>query len=183
MARDTNLVWIDLEMTGLDPQRDVILEIATIITDRDLNVLEEGPELVIRHPREVLAGMEPVVHDMHERSGLIDAVLASKTTRYEAEQETLAVIKRHCVRRTGLLCGNSIWQDRAFLVRGMPTLIDYLHYRMIDVTSVKELVMRWYGGDPQVGFLKKDNHRAMTDIQESIAELKHYRKHFFVPRD
>lgn len=183
MARDTNLVWIDLEMTGLDPEHDVILEIACIITDSQLNVLEEGPPIVITCPEVKLRGMHEVVERMHKASGLLDAVRASSVSLREAERETMEIVQRHCTRKTGRLCGNSVWKDRIFLERYMPYLLEFLHYRLIDVTSVKELVMRWYTNVPNVEFLKADNHRALDDIKESIAELQHYRKHFFVKLD
>ena len=180
MEKETNLVWIDLEMTGLNPDEDVILEIASIVTDSNLNVIEEGPALIMHQPEGKLAAMNDWVQDAHTQSGLINAVRASSITVEQAEEQTLTFLRRHCQPEQALLCGNSIWQDRAFLRRYMPRIIDFLYYRMIDVTSVKEIVSRWYPDDPQAEFEKKDTHRALDDIRESIAELRHYRKYFFV---
>ncbi len=184
MENTSNLVWIDLEMTGLDPNRDVILEIATIITDSNLTILEEGPSLVIHQPQEHLALMSDFVSQMHIKSGLIDKVRASTITIEQAQEQTLAFIKKHCEPDTALLCGNSIWQDRVFLWRYMRPIVDYLYYRMIDVTAIKEVVARWYPDDPQVAFVEEslstETHRALQDIRESIEELRHYRKYFFV---
>lgn len=184
MSRDTNLVWIDLEMTGLDTNQHVILEIASIITDSNLHVIEEGPSFIIHHPDETLHVMEEYVRGLHTTSGLLDEVRKSSITLEQAEEQTFAFIKKHCDPDTALLCGNSIWQDRAFLYKHMRPIVDYMYYRMIDVSSIKELVARWYPDNPQVAFvddkLKKDTHRALQDIHESIEELRHYRKYFFV---
>jgi len=180
MSKHGNLVWIDLEMTGLDATKDTILEIATIITDSQLNILQEGPHFVIHQPDTLLNNMNPWVAECHTKSGLIDAVRASKNTLQEAGQQTLAFIQQWCQPQKGVLAGNSIWQDRAFLAHNYPELVAYLHYRQIDVSSIKELVNRWYPRhDPKV-IEKKDHHRALDDIKESIEELKYYRKHFFV---
>lgn len=175
-----NLVWLDLEMTGLSPEIDHIVEIASVITDGQLNVLEEGPSLVIHQPEEVLALMGPWVKDQHGKSGLTKAVQESTVSLEQAERETLEFIKKHCPPQTGLLCGNSIWQDRSFLRRYMPSITDYLNYRMVDVTSVKEMVHRWYPGNPHLDFPKSDKHRALPDVFESMEELRHYRKYFFI---
>lgn len=180
MERDNTLVWIDCEMTGLDPEKDAILEIASIITDNNLCILEEGPSLVIHHDDQVLYSMQDWVRDMHTTSKLIDEVRKSKITMQDAEQQTLQFLKSHCKEGMSPLCGNSVWNDRNFLIKYMPRITDFLHYRLIDVTSVKELVARWYPSDPDTEFLKSETHRALPDIHESIAELRHYRKYFFI---
>lgn len=172
-----NLVWIDLEMTGLDPNTDRIIEMATIVTDGDLNVIAEGPVLAIRQADEILAAMDDWNQKHHGESGLLDRVRKSQVSEREAEARSLAFIEQHTERNKGLLCGNTIWQDRRFLTRYMPDLERYLHYRMIDVSSVKELVARWR---PELlgGFSKVNAHTALADIRESIAELRYYREHF-----
>jgi|SRR5579863_5757441 len=175
-----NLVWIDLEMTGLILETDVILEIASVITDNNLNVIEEGPTMVIHQSEEKLAAMGKWCKEHHKKSGLTEAVLHSTTTLAFAEEQTFAFIKKHCPEKTGVLSGNSIAQDRNFLQRYMPSVEAYLHYRMIDVTSVKELVKRWYPRSPYVEYKKPEGHRARVDIYESIEELKNYRKYFFI---
>ncbi len=177
-ATESNLIWMDLEMTGLHPDRDTILEIATIVTDGDLNVLDEGPELVIHQPDEVLTAMDAWCQEHHEASGLIDRVRASKVSMAEAERLTLDFIASYAEQGTAPLCGNSVHQDRRFLRRHMPRIDAWLHYRIVDVSTIKELAARWYGADliPE----KMDGHRAMDDIRESIAELRHYRKHLFL---
>lgn len=180
-----NLVWIDLEMTGLNIHTDVILEIATVITDGDLNVISEGPSFVISQPEEKLVRMDKWCVDQHGKSGLTQSVLASETTLEHAEQETLHFIKKHCLERTGVLAGNTVWQDRAFLAKYMPRIVEYLHYRIVDVSTVKELVKHWYDKEGQqkiaaTDFKKSDTHRALDDIYESIAELDYYKKYFFV---
>ncbi len=180
MEGGTNLVWIDLEMTGLNPEQDVILEIASIVTDNNLNIIEEGPSLIIHQPENKLATMSEWSQDMHTKSGLIEKVRSSSITLEQAYEQTFTFIKNHCQSQQALLCGNSVWQDRAFLRRYMPEIIEFLYYRLIDVTTVKELVLRWYPDDEHAEFVKKDTHRALTDIRESIAELRHYRKYFFV---
>lgn len=178
MSRSDLLVWVDLEMTGLDPRTCVIVEIATLITDASLEVVAEGPNLVVHQPPEVLAGMDPYVVKMHEKSGLLERIRESDITLEQAEQRSLAVVKEHCAERTSPLCGNSIWKDRQFLDKYMPAFDAYLHYRLIDVSTIKELVRRWYPQHkaPQ----KKETHRALDDIVESIAELKFYRGRIFV---
>jgi len=167
-------------MTGLDPKTNQIIEIATIITDNNLTVLEEGPSLVIQCDTSYLDQMHANVKELHTKSGLLEKVHASTISLQQAEQETISFIKKHCTFEKSILCGNSIWTDRMFLQAYMPGVIALLHYRMIDVTSVKELVNRWYPNDPETVFLKKESHRALDDIRESIAELKHYRTNFFV---
>lgn len=180
MEKEKNrLVWIDLEMTGLDPDFDEILEIATIITDNDLTMIAQGPTLVIFQSEEVLAKMNTKVKEMHTSSGLIEHVRSAQTPVDEAQQQTLDFIKQYCPIHSSPLCGNTIYQDRMFLRRYMPKLNAYLHYRNLDVSSIKEVVTRWYPNDPHAQFKKKDAHRALEDIQESIEELRHYRNYFF----
>ncbi len=180
MFDETNLVWIDLEMTGLDPQKDVILEIATLITDSQLTIIEEGPTFVIQQPEAALERMGDWVKNAHAKSGLTERVRTEGIPLAHAQAKTLAFIMQHCQKDKALLCGNSVWQDRAFLVNYMPNIIAYLNYRLIDVSTVKELVKRWYPDDEHAKFKKSDNHRALEDIRESVAELRHYRKYFFV---
>jgi oligoribonuclease len=177
-----HLVWIDCEMTGLDLVKDRLIEVAVLVTDSELNPLDPGLDLVINAPDEDLDGMTEVVREMHAHSGLTDAVRASTLTVPEAEQQLLAYIKRFVPeRRSAPLCGNSIGTDRGFLARDMPVLDDHLHYRMIDVSSIKELARRWfprvYFAQPQKGLA----HRALADILESIRELAYYRQTLFVP--
>jgi len=180
MDKKSNLVWIDLEMTGLDPKRHVILEIATIITNKELEVIAEGPTLTIQPPANALEQMDEWPRELHTSSGLLDAAQASKTTVDNAEEQTLNFIQQYCNYGVSPLCGNSVWQDKTFLQRYMPRIVDFLHYRIIDVTSIKELVLRWYSDNPHAEFKKKDTHRALDDIIESIEELRYYRKNFFV---
>ena len=180
MSKLGNLVWIDLEMTGLNSETDAILEIATIITDGMLTVVEEGPSLVIHQPEVLLEAMGPWVQETHNKSGLTQRVRASTVSLEQAERETLAFIQKHCTPQTGILSGNSVWQDRNFLAKHMPSITDYLHYRLVDVTTVKQIVAGWYPGNPHLSFAKKDSHRALSDIFESIEELRHYRKYFFI---
>ena len=176
------LVWMDLEMTGLDPVRNVIVEIATLVTDDELNIVGEGPDLVIHQPDDALALMEPIVVEMHTKSGLLEAIKTSTVTLEEAGQATLEFIKQHVpVQRTVPLCGNSIGMDRRFLDQYLPEIEHWLHYRSIDVSSVKELVRRWYPGLKDGRPYKVGTHRALDDIRESIAELRFYREHVFVP--
>jgi oligoribonuclease len=176
------LVWMDCEMTGLDLRRDALIEIAVLVTDSELNVLDEGIDLVIAAPGELLDTMLPVVRDMHAASGLTEAVRASIVTITAAEQLVLDYLRKHVPdARTVPLCGNSIATDRAFLARDMPELDGYLHYRMVDVSSIKELCRRWY---PRVYFSQPQKglaHRALADIKESIRELRYYRGTVFVP--
>lgn len=179
MKTNNRLVWIDLEMTGLDPAKDVILEIATLITDNDLNIIASGPELVIHQPESALAGMSDEVRALHKKSGLVERVKASVVSVREAERQTFEFIKEHCDPDTAPLCGNSVWQDKNFLSAGMPSIVDYLHYRILDVTAIKQVVTRWYADDPKAIFKKADTHRALADIKESIAELAYYRQNYF----
>ena len=176
------LVWADCEMTGLDLRRDALIEIAVLVTDSELRVLDEGVDIVITAPDELLDGMQPVVREMHANSGLTKAVRASTTTVAEAEQQVLDYLRKHVPEaRTVPLCGNSIATDRAFLARDMPELDAFLHYRMVDVSSIKELCRRWY---PRVYFSQPQKgltHRALADVKESIRELRYYRSTVFVP--
>lgn len=171
------LVWMDLEMSGLDPERCTILEIATIITDAELTVIAEGPDLVIHHDDAVLGAMDEWCTTHHGNSGLTAAVRASTVSLAEAERLTLEFVAAHCPPRASPLCGNTIWQDRRFLIRYMPALDAHLHYRLVDVSTIKELSRRWY---PDVEAPRKsDSHRALDDIRESIAELAFYRRQLF----
>lgn len=178
MKDSNNLVWIDLEMTGLEHESDVILEIASIVTDSDLNILKEGPNLIINQSDEKLSRMNEWVKLTHESSGLIEKVKISKISLQDAQEQTLTFIKKYCVSTLNPLCGNSIWNDRMFLMRYMLEINNYLNYRNIDVSSIKELVKRWYG--PEAEFKKKKVHRALDDIKESIEELRYYRDKFFI---
>ena len=174
------LVWMDLEMTGLDPTRNTIVEIATLVTDDDLEVIAEGPDLVVHQDADALALMEPVVRDMHTRSGLLAAIEASTVTLEDAGAQTLAFIKEHVpVARTVPLAGNSIGTDRRFLAAYLPEIEDWLHYRCIDVSTIKELAKRWYPDVLASAPDKRGGHRALDDIRESVAELKHYRSTVF----
>jgi oligoribonuclease len=177
------LVWIDCEMTGLDLGKDKLIEVAALVTDPELNVLGEGVDLVIHADDAALDAMPPVVRDMHAKSGLTDEVRRSAITMAEAEEVVLAYIREFVPNpRTAPLCGNSIATDRGFLARDMPALDAHLHYRMIDVSSIKELCRRWY---PRVYFgqpAKGLSHRALADIRESIRELEYYRRTVFVPQ-
>ncbi len=177
------LVWIDLEMTGLDPDNDVILEIAALVTDGELEAVGEGIDLVVSQPPEKLETMVPIVVEMHSVSGLTEAVKASTLSLADAEQQVLAWLKALVPEpNRAPLCGNSIATDRGFLAKHMPELDAWMHYRMIDVSSVKELARRWYpsayGGAP----VKAGGHRALADIKESVEELRYYRSAIFVPK-
>ncbi|MCO2630598.1 oligoribonuclease [Pseudomonas aeruginosa] len=176
MQNPQNLIWIDLEMTGLDPDRDVIIEMATIVTDSDLNTLAEGPVIAIHQPEEILAGMDEWNTRQHGQSGLTQRVRESTVSMAEAEAQTLAFLEQWVPKRSSPICGNSICQDRRFLYRHMPRLEGYFHYRNLDVSTLKELAARWA---PQVreSFKKGNTHLALDDIRESIAELRHYRDH------
>lgn len=174
------IIWMDLEMTGLDPATQVIVEIATLVTDDDLNIVEEGPDLVIFQPDEVLAAMDDFVTNMHTVSGLLPEIKSSTVSHDEAMRRTLDFIKKHSPEPRRIpLAGNSIGTDRRFLARHMPEIEDWLHYRCIDVSSVKELVKRWYPGLEHARPGKGGTHRAMDDIRESVAELRFYREKAF----
>jgi oligoribonuclease len=174
-----HLIWIDLEMTGLLPDHDRIIEIATVVTDRDLNAIADGPELAIHQDESVLAGMDEWNQTHHGASGLLARVRASRIDAAEAERQTIAFLAQHVAAGASPMCGNSICQDRRFLARSMPALEKFFHYRNLDVSTLKELAARWY---PQLagGFSKRSAHLARADIYESIAELRHYREQLFV---
>jgi oligoribonuclease len=179
MAQDSNnLIWIDLEMTGLDTQNDVIIEIATIVTDAQLNTLAEGPVLAIHQPDEVLAGMDEWNQRTHGNSGLIERVKQSAITERMAEEATIEFLQAFVPAKASPMCGNSICQDRRFLARCMPELENFFHYRNLDVSTLKELAKRW---NPDIikGLQKKGAHLALDDIRESIEELQYYRQQLF----
>ncbi len=172
-----NLIWIDLEMTGLEPDTDYIIEMAVIITDSELNTIAESPVLTVHQHNEVLARMDEWNTNQHGRSGLTDRVKRSSMSEKEAEEMMLDFIKQYVPAKCSPMCGNTICQDRRFLARHMPVLNDYFHYRQIDVSSIKELAERW---SPEVaGFYKEPTHLAMNDVRDSIAELKYYRQAVF----
>jgi oligoribonuclease len=171
---------MDLEMTGLDPERDSIVEIATLLTDDQLEIVAEGPDLVVAAPAEALAAMDEVVRVMHTRSGLLTAILASTTTLAEAGKSTLAFLREHIdAPGTVPLCGNSIGTDRRFLAAWLPEVEQFLHYRSVDVSTVKELARRWYPDVYAAAPKKAGAHRALDDIKESVAELRYYREKLF----
>jgi oligoribonuclease len=174
-----HLVWIDCEMTGLDPSKDVLLEIATIITNYDLDIIAKGPVIAIRASEARLAKMDDWNQRTHKASGLLERVRSEGVAVAEAEKLTLNFVKRYCFAKTAPLCGNSIGQDKRFLVKYMPELHDYLHYKVVDVSSIKVLVSEWYG-NKYCPPPKQELHRALADIEESIAELDYYRKNVFV---
>ncbi|HEX2119231.1 MAG TPA: oligoribonuclease [Acidimicrobiales bacterium] len=176
------LAWIDLEMTGLDAERDVILEIAALVTDDDLTIVAEGPDLVVHQPAEALAAMEKVVVKMHDESGLTKAVEASTVSLKEAGAAVLDFLRQHLpTAGTVPLCGNSIATDRSFLARHLPELDAWFHYRSIDVSTIKELCRRWYPDVYAAAPVKAGHHRALDDIRESVAELAYYRSTIFRP--
>jgi len=175
---NNNLIWIDLEMTGLDPETDTIIEIATVVTDSDLNIIAEGPEIIIHESKEKMDAMDEWCVKHHGESGLTERVINSEISCAQAEQSTLAFLKKWTEAGASPLCGNSIGQDRRFLVRYMKELEAYFHYRNIDVSSIKELGRRW-APEMTKGHKKQGTHQAMMDIKESISELQYYREHFF----
>ena len=179
VRKKSNLVWIDLEMTGLSPPNDRIIEIASIVTDIHLSIVAEGPELVIHQSDERLDGMDAWNKKTHSESGLIDQVRASEIDEAEAERRTLAFLRRYATKQRSPLCGNAICQDRRFLDRYMPQVSAYLHYRHLDVSTIKELARRWRP-DLTSNQNKNSRHRAMDDIRESIEELRGYRDNFFL---
>ena len=181
MKDRTNLIWLDLEMTGLDVTQDVILEIAVAVTDKNLEIIAEGPSLVIHQSNEILESMNDWCKKQHKISGLTQDVQNSTITLEQAEQEVLSFLNVYCIAGQGILCGNSIWQDKAFIHAYMPQLYKFFHYKIVDVSSVKELIIRWYPKSLNSDFKKADKHRAMADVIESIEALKHYRDHFFIP--
>ena len=172
------LIWLDLEMSGLDPDSERIIEIATVVTNANLDEIKEGPNLVIKQPQEYIDGMDEWNIKQHTNSGLIDCLKATKISETDAEKQTLEFLRKHTKKGKSPLCGNSISHDRRFLVRYMPELAAFFHYRNIDVSSIKELVKRW---NPQLveGIEKDGNHRALTDVYESIKELKFYKENLF----
>ena len=172
------IIWMDLEMTGLDPEIDDIIEIASLVTDADLNIIAEGPELAIHQPQSRFAQMDAWNQEHHGGSGLWKKVVDSQLSLAEAEQLTLDFLKKQVGPNESPLAGSSIWQDRRFITKYMKQIDNYLHYRLIDVSSFKEMVCRWYPVYP-IKFEKKNSHRALDDIRESINELKFYREHFF----
>ena len=178
MAKGNRLVWIDLEMTGLDPEQERIIEMATLITDSELNLIAEGPVLAVHQSDTLMGAMDQWCTPTHGESGLIQRVKDSRISEAEAEQQTLAFLREHLEPGDSPLCGNSIGQDRRFLVKYMPQLEEFFHYRNLDVSTIKELARRWRP-DVLDGVKKQGNHLALDDIRDSINELRHYREHFF----
>lgn len=176
---DNRLIWIDLEMTGLDPEKEFILEIATVITDDTLEIVAEGPNIAIHQPEEILTRMEQWSKSQHKKSGLLDRVKTSAYDCKNAENKTLEFLSIHCEKGKSPLCGNSVMKDREFLIRHMPTLEEFFHYRNIDVSTIKELVRRWYPSLPV--YTKQEAHLALVDIKESINEIRFYRQRVFLP--
>ncbi|HIE63688.1 MAG TPA: oligoribonuclease [Candidatus Poseidoniales archaeon] len=177
---EDRMVWIDLEMTGLYPDENTIIEIATIVTEADLTIVAQGPSLAISASEEDLVKMDEWNVSHHTENGLIERVKASKISMAEAEAQTLEFLREHCIEGIHPLCGNTIGQDRRFLRRYMPELHEYFHYRSVDVTSIKELVKRWFPKAPR--YSKNSGHRALDDIHGSIEELQHYREHIFIEK-
>ncbi|PMR69282.1 oligoribonuclease [Halomonas heilongjiangensis] len=175
--RTQRLVWIDLEMTGLDPNRERIIEIATLVTDNDLNLVAEGPVIAVHQSDELLAAMDDWNRKTHGESGLVERVKASRIDAVEAERRTLEFLREHVEPGSSPMCGNSVHQDRRFMEREMPDLLAFFHYRNLDVSTLKELARRWNPG-ALTGFSKRNVHLALDDIRESIAELAHYRATF-----
>jgi oligoribonuclease len=178
MAKGNRLVWIDLEMTGLDPEQERIIEMATLITDSELNLIAEGPVLAVHQSDNLMGAMDEWCTRTHGESGLTQRVKDSRISEAEAEQQTLTFLREHLEPGDSPLCGNSIGQDRRFLVKYMPQLEEFFHYRNLDVSTIKELARRWRP-DVLDGVKKQGNHLALDDIRDSINELRHYREHFF----
>ena len=174
---DDRMVWIDLEMTGLDINRDRIIEIATLVTDGELNLIAEGPNLAVHVSEEAIAGMDEWNTTHHHRSGLVDRIRAEGVGVEDAQARTLAFLEEHVEPNTAPLCGNSVWNDKRFLEKEMPDIVAFLHYRMIDVSTVKELARRWYPEVPR--YEKTGAHLALDDIRESVEELRHFRGRVF----
>ncbi|DAC34851.1 MAG: oligoribonuclease [Euryarchaeota archaeon] len=174
---DDRLVWIDLEMTGLDIKQDRIIEIATLVTDGELNLIAEGPNLAVQVSEEAIAGMDEWNTTHHHRSGLVDRIRAEGVSVEDAQARTLAFLEEHVQPNTAPLCGNSVWNDKRFLEKEMPDIVTFLHYRMIDVSTVKELARRWYPEVPR--YEKTGAHLALDDIRESVEELRHFRERVF----
>ncbi|RLA19980.1 MAG: oligoribonuclease [Gammaproteobacteria bacterium] len=177
-SNQQNLIWIDLEMTGLDPQNDLIIEIATVVTDKNLSILAEGPVIAVHQNDAALDAMDDWNQKHHGQSGLIDRIKASRINEAAAEKETITFLEKWVPAGASPMCGNSICQDRRFMARCMPELETFFHYRNLDVSTVKELASRWVPGLSK-GFKKKGSHQALDDVIESIEELKFYREHFF----
>ncbi|MFT0850938.1 oligoribonuclease [Achromobacter sp. F4_2707] len=177
VAKEQRLVWIDMEMTGLDPEKERIIELAAVVTEPDLTVVAEGPVLVVHQPDSLLDAMDKWNQSTHGKTGLIDKVKASTLSEAEAEERMLAFLAEHVPAGKSPMCGNTIGQDRRFMVKYMPKLEAFFHYRNLDVSTLKELALRW---KPEVyrSFVKQARHEALADIYESISELKHYREHF-----
>jgi oligoribonuclease len=178
MLHEDNLIWIDLEMTGLIPEKDVIIEIATLVTDSELNILAEGPMIAVHQSDAILGGMDEWNTRQHGKSGLTQRVKDSRTNTAEAEQATIAFLEKHVPKNKSPICGNSICQDRRFLARHMPKLEAYFHYRNLDVSTIKELTRRW-APDVMKQYSKDSKHLALDDIRDSIEELKFYRANVF----
>jgi len=178
VARSDNLIWIDMEMTGLDPEVDLVLEVAVIVTDTDLNIVAEGPLVTVFQTDDVLNGMDEWNTTHHTRSGLVERVRNEGVSLQEAEEQLLNFLKSHVDAKASPLCGNSVGQDRRFMVKYLPQFEDYFHYRILDVSTIKELARRWR---PEIheGVIKKGEHRALEDVRESIEELRYYRDTFF----
>ena len=177
MQNPSNLIWVDLEMTGLNPDQDVVIEIATIVTDSDLNTLAEGPVIAIHQPDAVLEGMDEWNTAHHNRSGLVDRVRASDADEGDATEDTIAFLSHWVPAGASPMCGNTICQDRRFMARHLPRLEAYFHYRNLDVSTLKILMQRWRP-ELEAGFTKTGTHLALDDIRESIAEMRYYREHF-----
>lgn len=177
MKNNHNLIWIDLEMTGLEPEHDRIIEIATVVTDAQLNIIAEGPVFAVSQPQALIDGMDSWNTRQHNQSGLVRRVLNSGVSEAEAEQQTIAFLAQYLDKGKSPMCGNSICQDRRFLYKYMPQLASFFHYRNLDVSTLKELAIRW---KPEVlnGIVKESKHLALDDIKDSINELSHYRQHF-----
>jgi len=179
MPAPDKLIWVDLEMTGLDPERDVVIEIAAIVTDSELNILAEGPVIAIHQPEQVLAAMDEWNTTHHTRSGLVDRVRASAIDEAAAEDQTLAFLRQWVTPGSSPMCGNSICQDRRFMARHMPRLERYFHYRNLDVSTLKILMQMWRP-ELEPGVVKAGSHQALDDIRESVEELRYYRKHMLL---
>jgi oligoribonuclease len=180
MKPSETLIWIDLEMTGLSPERDVIIEIATVITDNQLQLVAEGPCLVIKQPDSIVDAMDAWNTKYHTQSGLIDQVKQSTISLEEAEQKTIDFLRDYCNPQTSPFCGNCVYQDRAFLRRYMPALDSFGNYRIVDVSTIKEVLRRWYPENVNTRYRKHEKHRALEDVYASIEELKHYKHYFFI---
>jgi len=177
----SNLVWIDLEMSGLNLESDVILEIAALVTNSNLDIIAPGVSYVIHQDDNILKNMSDWCVKYHTRSGLVQAVQESKITVQQAELKILEFLKQYTRTSESPLCGNSVWQDKNFIRKYMPELDRFLHYKIIDTSSIKEVINRWYPESQKSNFIKPDNHRALEDITYSVEELRHYRTYFFLP--